>query len=145
MIVAAEVATFGVPEVKRGLFAAAGGVYRLPRVLPRNIALEMILTGDPITATRAHALGLVNRIVATAEDVLPAAFALARTIASNSPNALRVSLALARQAHDASDVVSRQRSDAAITSVMQHPDSREGALAFVEKRPAVWAVPRSSL
>ena len=94
LAVVAETATFGLPEVKRSLVAAAGGVFRLPRALPKAIALEMIATGEPIPAARAAQLGLVNGVVPAAE-VRPAALALARKVCANAPIAVRESLAIA--------------------------------------------------
>jgi len=88
MIVASDDASFGLPEVTRGLIAAAGGLYRLPRALPRAVALELIATGERLTADRALALGLVNRVVPK-ERTLPASLELAGTIARNAPLAVR--------------------------------------------------------
>src|SRR5258708_5588431 len=99
LAVAAETATLGLPEVKRSLVAGAGGVFRLPRALPRAIALEMIATGDPISAARAGQFGLVNAVV-PASEVIAAALALARRVAVNAPIAVREALGVARQAYD---------------------------------------------
>src|SRR3954447_14696281 len=95
LAVVAGTATFGLPEVKRSLVAAAGGVFQLPRALPRAIALQMIATGEPITAARAAQFGLVNEVVPAAE-VQAAALALGRKVCSNAPVAVRESLAIAR-------------------------------------------------
>src|SRR5438552_10099631 len=90
LIVASSRAAFGLPEVKRSLVAAAGGLFRLPRALPRNVALEIVLTGDPIDAERAYALGLANQLVEPGE-ALDAALALAERIRGNAPLAARAS------------------------------------------------------
>ena len=87
LIVAARGARLGIPEVKRSLVAAGGGLLRLPRALPRNVAMELALTGDPIDAERAHELGLVNRLAEPGE-ALDVALELAETIAANGPLAL---------------------------------------------------------
>jgi enoyl-CoA hydratase len=137
MIGATDATRFGLPEVKRGLFAAAGGVQRLPRALPRNIALEMIATGEPLDAARAYAFGLVNHLVA-ADDLLPAALRLAGTIAGNAPVSVVESLKLARIASEHKDAEMSALSAATARVVMKTADSREGPRAFVEKRAPVW-------
>src|SRR3954471_9207063 len=90
LVVASTEARFGIPEVKRSLVAAAGGLFRLPRALPKNVAMELALTGDPIDAERAHALGLVNELVEPG-TALEAALALAERINANAPVAVRQS------------------------------------------------------
>jgi enoyl-CoA hydratase len=137
MIVASPAASFGLPEVKRGLFAAAGGVQRLPRALPRNIALEMIASGEPLPAERAYALGLANHLVASAE-VIDTAMRLAIVIAGNAPVSVVESLKLARIASEHSEEEMRARATIAARVVMRTEDSREGPRAFVEKRAPVW-------
>jgi enoyl-CoA hydratase/carnithine racemase len=137
LIVAGEAAGFGLPEVKRGLIAAAGGLYRLPRALPRAVALELILTGDVLDAPRAAALGLVNRLV-PAGRARDAALDLAQIIAGNAPAAVRESLALARLAADRPEAESRAASAAARLRIQATDDYREGPRAFVEKRPPLW-------
>ena len=137
MVVAARDAVFGLPEPKRGLLAAAGGAYRLPRAIPRAIALEMLTTGATIDAQRAHELGLVNRVVALAE--LPdAALALAAQVAANAPLSVRESLAIGRAAAEWDEAALRRFSAEATARVMASDDAREGPRAFVEKRPPVW-------
>ncbi|UHC15299.1 enoyl-CoA hydratase-related protein [Methylobacterium currus] len=138
LIVAGEGASFGLPEVTRGLVAAAGGLYRLPRALPKAIALELILTGARLEAARAHALGLVNRLVppGSARDE---AVALATGIAGNAPLAVRESLAVARLAPDVDEAGLRAASAAARARVQASEDYREGPRAFVEKRPPRWS------
>lgn len=137
MIVASEQARFGLPEVKRGLFAAAGGVYRLPRLLPRNIGLELVATGDPLDGARAYALGLANRL-APIGGVKDAALELARAIAANAPVSVRESLKVARQAQDLTEAELKPISDAATGRVFSSEDAMEGPVAFLEKRAPVW-------
>ncbi|SEP29285.1 short chain enoyl-CoA hydratase [Methylobacterium sp. ap11] len=137
LIVAGEGSDFGLPEVRRGLIAAAGGLYRLPRALPRAVALEMILTGATLDAPRAHAFGLVNRVV-PAGLAQEEAVALALTIAANAPLAVRESLAVARLASDADEAALKAASAAARARIQSSEDYREGPRAFVEKRPPRW-------
>ena len=134
LIVAAPAARFGLPEVKRGLIASAGGLYRLPRALPPAIAREMILTGEPISAERALQLGMVNVLTSDAAGLLPAAQALAARITVNAPVAVRESLGVARRALDATDQQLRQASEEAGARNMQSEDFKEGPRAFIEKR-----------
>jgi enoyl-CoA hydratase/carnithine racemase len=137
MIVASEDASFGLPEVKRGLFAGGGGVYRLPQVLPRNVALELIATGDVLTAQRAKTFGLANYVVPS-DEVLNAALALARTIALNAPLSVRASLNVARLASEMPGSDLRALSLARAESISHTHDAIEGPRAFLEKRAAVW-------
>lgn len=137
MIVADPGARFGLPEVKRGLFAAANGVFRLVRALPRNIAIEVILSGDPISAQRAFDLGLINRIAPT-EDVRDEARKLADAIAVNAPLSVRESLRVARLAFDLDEDGLREESRKAAATTFSSDDAREGPRAFLEKRPPVW-------
>jgi len=137
MAVAAEGATFGLPEVKRSLVAAAGGVFRLPRALPRAIAFEMIATGEPITGARAAMLGLVNA-AAPAERVMEQALALAARITVNAPIAVRESLAIARQALDLDDDALWALSGEASRAIRETEDFQEGPRAFIEKRAPRW-------
>jgi enoyl-CoA hydratase/carnithine racemase len=137
LAVAADTVNFGLPEVKRSLVAGAGGVFRLPRALPRAIALQMIATGEPIPAARAAHFGLVNEVVPAAE-VRAAALALARKVCVNAPIAVRESLAVARQAADLDEAALWEISRAASTRIRQTEDFQEGPRAFVEKRPPRW-------
>jgi enoyl-CoA hydratase/carnithine racemase len=137
MIVAAESARFGLPEVKRGLFAGAGGVFRLTRRLPAAIAYELVATGDPIDAPRAHALGLANRCVPAAQ-VFEEAVALAKAIAVNAPLSVRESLKVARMSFDAAEEELWKVSRATSAKVFSSEDAREGPVAFLEKRAPVW-------
>jgi len=137
LAVAAETANFGLPEVKRSLVAGAGGVFRLPRAIPKAIALEMIATGDPIPAARAAQFGLVNAAV-PASEVIAAALALARRVTVNAPIAVRESLGVARQAHDLTEAKLWDVCAAASRRVIATEDFKEGPRAFVEKRPPNW-------
>ncbi|WP_424138287.1 enoyl-CoA hydratase-related protein [Roseomonas chloroacetimidivorans] len=137
MVVAVEGATFGLPEVKRSLVALAGGVQRLPRALPRNLALEMIATGEPIDARRAAAHGLVSRVVPAAE-LREAALALAGTIARNAPLAVRESLAIARRSAELDEATMAAMGQETRKRIYASEDYREGPRAFVEKREPRW-------
>lgn len=138
LIVASTQAAFGLPEVKRSLVAAAGGLFRLPRALPRNVALEVVLTGDPIPAERAHALGLVNQLVEPGQAV-EAAFALAERIAANAPVAVWESRKVVLKAElGATDDELWNESGSAFGRVAQTEDFAEGPRAFIEKRAPVW-------
>ena len=137
MIVASEGGGFGLPEVTRGLAAAAGGVFRLPRALPRAIAMELIATGDRLSSERASALGMVNRL-ASPGKVLNEALAMAEKIAANAPLAVRESLIIARTAFDLDEAMLRCLSNDAQERLSQTEDFREGPLAFIEKRAPVW-------
>jgi enoyl-CoA hydratase/carnithine racemase len=138
MIIASTNAKFGLPEVKRGLFAAAGGVFRLPKSLPRVLANELVVTGDPITADKALAFGLVNDVVAP-EELTNAALALAQRIAANAPISVRESLKLARGAANGGEEAHWKQSNAAMMRVMTSADAREGPRAFMEKRAPNWS------
>lgn len=137
MIVAADDAVFSLPEVTRGLIAAAGGVYRLARFLPRALALELIATGQRIDAHRAAAFGLVNRVV-PGEQIVASALSLASAIAANAPVAVRTSLGIARQAYDHNDATLCRLSMEGQQRVMQTEDFQEGPRAFLEKRTPRW-------
>jgi enoyl-CoA hydratase len=137
LVVAAEGARFGIPEVKRGLMAAAGGLIRLPKRIPLAIALELAMTGDPIDAPRALQLGLVNRVV-PAGQVIDEAIALAERIGENSPVAVRNSRQLVREAAEMSEADGWRRTLELMMPVFESGDAIEGATAFAEKRPPVW-------
>jgi enoyl-CoA hydratase/carnithine racemase len=135
VVVAAETASFGLPEVKRGLFAAGGGVFLSTRI-PLAVALELTLTGDLIDAPRALSLGLINQVVPPG-DVLDAAVALAERIARNGPLALRATKELVRTA--STDLATARRLAADWQpKVFGSEDAKEGATAFIEKRDPVW-------
>lgn len=137
IIVAARSASFALPEVKRGLIAAAGGVLRLPRRLPYHVAMELALTGAAFDAGTAHQWGLVNRL-AEPGDALAVAKQLASQIAENGPLAIRETKHLIAQSDEwtLSESFERQREYTA--RVMQSEDAREGARAFAEKRAPAW-------
>ncbi|WP_050759386.1 enoyl-CoA hydratase-related protein [Luminiphilus syltensis] len=137
MVVAAEHATFGLPEVKVGVAALAGGIYRLPRAIPRAIAMEMIATGAPISARRGYELGLINRVV-PADQLIEEAMGLARQIAANAPISVLESLQLARQTYDKTEAELLDMNAAVQQRVMSTEDAKEGSTAFVEKRKPVW-------
>lgn len=137
LVVAAENATFGLPEVKRGLFAASGGVLRLPRMISRARALELLLTGEVIDAPTAHAWGLINRVVPL-EHLMGAARDLAGRICANAPLAVRETLALARAAFALPEGQLQARNEAAWARIAASDDAREGPRAFAEKRPPSW-------
>jgi enoyl-CoA hydratase/carnithine racemase len=138
LIVATEAAQFGLPEVKRGLVAAAGGVLRLPRRLPRNVAMQIALTGEPISAHEAQAFGLVNQVV-PAGTAVAAALALAKRIAANAPLAVRTSKYLLDASAEWPEAEMFARQTPHTDAVRSSGDAAEGARAFVEKRPPVWA------
>ncbi len=137
LIVAARGARLGIPEVKRSLVAAGGGLLRLPRVLPRNIAMQLALTGDPIDAERGFELGLVNRLTEPGA-ALEGALELAAAIAVNGPLGLAASKRILNESLQwpESEFFARQGEIAG--PVMASQDAREGATAFAEKRPPVW-------
>ncbi|MBB4660636.1 crotonase/enoyl-CoA hydratase family protein [Conexibacter arvalis] len=140
LAVMSEEASLGLPEVRRGLIAAAGGLLRLPRQLPPKVAAEALLAGGPIDAETALRWGLVNRVVPAAE-VLDAALALAREIAANAPLAVRASKRIAhRWAGDGSDWDRGDwaRVSRAFDALQASDDAREGARAFAEKRAPRW-------
>jgi enoyl-CoA hydratase/carnithine racemase len=137
MIVASEGTMFGLPEVKRGLVAAAGGLYRLPRMLPKPLAVELIATGRMIAAERLSELGMINRLAAKG-GAIESAMQLAAEICANAPLAIRESLAVARQALDREDRDLRMLSDEAQERIMATEDFREGPRAFIEKRAPRW-------
>jgi enoyl-CoA hydratase len=137
LIVAARGARLGVPEVKRSLVAAAGALLRLPRVLPRSVAMELALTGDPIDAERGYELGMVNRLTEPGK-ALDAALELAEAIAANGPLALAATKRILTESVDwpSSEFFARQGEIAG--PVMGSEDAQEGAKAFAEKRAPVW-------
>jgi enoyl-CoA hydratase len=138
LVVAAEGATFGLPEVKRSLAAAAGGLFRVGRRIPLNLAMELALTGDPMTAARAHALGLVNVLCADgqAQDT---ALALAGRIAANAPLAIRQARKIVAVSPYITETEGWRLSAEAERALMGSGDQVEGVRAFIEKRPPNWA------
>jgi enoyl-CoA hydratase len=137
LVVASTSATFGIPEVKRSLVAGAGGLFRLGRKIPLNIAMELTLTGDPIDATRAHHFGLVNRLVEPGQ-ALDEAIKLAEQVCANAPVAVRESRKIVLEATNAPDDVGWAMSAHGMGVAMSSEDFSEGLTAFIEKRPPVW-------
>ena len=137
LIVAAKGARLGIPEVKRSLVAAGGALLRLPRTMPRNVAMELALTGDLIEAERAHELGLVNRL-ADPGQALDTALQLAETIAANGPLALAATKRIMVESADWPDAEYFNRQREIIEPVFNSEDAREGATAFAERRDPVW-------
>ena len=140
LAVASAEAVFGLPEVKRGIIAGAGGVFRLPAAIPGKVALELIFTGEPISAQRALDLGLVNHVVPQ-DEVLDRALKLAHAIAANAPLAVQASKRVAKHIIDGTvipeaaswNLSARERAD-----VRSSEDAKEGPRAFAEKREPVW-------
>jgi crotonobetainyl-CoA hydratase len=140
LVVAADTATFGLPEVKRGILAAAGGAFRLPAQIPPKIAMEMMLTGEPVSAARAHELGLVNRVVPL-DRVVAAALELAEVIGLNAPLSVRASKRIARSILDGqvpAEDGSWDQTQAEMAALSATADAAEGRRAFAEKRPPDW-------
>jgi len=136
MAVVSEDATFGLPEVKRALFPAGGGVF-LSRRIPMAVALELTLTGDTIGAARALALGLVNEVVPY-KDVLGQAVALAERVTANGPLAVQAIKTLVRAAAEQPPAEVWERQAQLQPQIFGSADAREGATAFIEKRAPVW-------
>ena len=141
LVVAVGTATFGLPEVKRGVYAGAGGAFRLPRQIPTKIAMEAMFTGRPITAARAHELGLLNAL-APADQLMSTALDLADAINANAPLSVQATKRIALGIDD--QQVSAERDDWARTgregdALSASEDMREGMLVFAEKREPRWA------
>ncbi len=140
LVIAGKSASFGLPEVKRGIYAGAGGAFRLPEQLPWKVALELLFTGDSIDADTAARYGLVNRVVPDA-DVLAEALALAGRIAANAPLSVQTSKRLAYGAVDgtvAADAPRWEHNARESAALMASADAKEGPTAFAEKRTPVW-------
>ena len=137
LVVASRESRFGIPEVKRNLVAAAGGGFRLPRVLPKNVATELGITGDPINAQRAYDLGLVNEL-AEPGTALEAALALAGRVTANAPLAVQQTLRLMAELKDADDAKGIEESGRAMIALASSEDFTEGLTAFIEKRQPEW-------
>jgi enoyl-CoA hydratase len=136
LVVASVDAVFGIPEVKRSLIAAGGGVLRLGWKLPPNVAMECALTGDPLTAEAAHRYGLVNELTEPGAAV-EAAFALAERVCANAPVAVRESRRLVAAA-DPADPDGWRAMEEGLGRIVGSEDYREGLEAFAEKRPPSW-------
>jgi enoyl-CoA hydratase len=138
LIVASTTARFGIPEVKRCLVAAGGGLFRLPRKIPFNLAMELALTGDPIDAERAHHFGLVNYLCEPG-SALDAARELASRIEANAPVAVRASRRVILAAATEDEKTGWRLSGQAMAEAMSSEDMKEGLTAFIDKRPPNWA------
>lgn len=140
LVVASESAVFGLPEVKRGLIAGAGGVFRIVDALPRKLAFELLFTGEPITAAEALKWGMVNQVVPDG-TALDAALALAERITVNAPLSVQASKRIACGADDGvitDEEAKWARMSREFGSVLKSEDAKEGPLAFAQKRPPVW-------
>jgi enoyl-CoA hydratase len=137
LIVAAKGTKLGIPEVKRSLVAAGGGLLRLPRLLPRAVAFEMALTGDPILAERAYELGMVNRLTEPG-GALDGALELAAAITPNAPLGLAGSKRILNESQDWPVAEFFERQQAISGPIFDSEDAKEGASAFAEKRAPVW-------
>jgi enoyl-CoA hydratase len=137
LVVASSTASFGLPEVKRGLMPDFGGAFRLGRMLPANIAREMLLTGDDLDAARGERIGFVNVVTAPGQ-ALAGALALAERITANAPLAVRASLNIVNTEVNGDETESWRRSDAAHARLQKTADFSEGIKAFFERRPPRW-------
>ncbi|OBG98885.1 enoyl-CoA hydratase [Mycobacterium sp. E3251] len=140
LVVADERAKFGLPEVKRGLIAAAGGVFRIVQQLPRKVGMELLLTGEPITASDAFEWGLINQVVEEG-TVLEAALALAARVTVNAPLSVQASKRIAYGVDDGvvtDEEAGWQRTMKEMGTLLRSEDAKEGPLAFAEKREPVW-------
>jgi len=137
LIVTADNAKFGIPEVKRGLAAAAGGLMKLPRQIPPRLAMEMALTGDFISAEKAAEMGLVNEVV-PAGTALEAAKALAGRIVANGPLAVAISKQVILESGDWSSTEMWAKQQELVMPVFGSEDAIEGSVAFAEKRAPNW-------
>lgn len=137
LVVAAEGARFGLPEVARGVLPTCGGLFRSLHALPANVARELVLTAEPIGAERAHALGLVNR-VAPPGQALAAARALAQQVAAHAPLAVQASLSAMNTVLGAVDALGWELTARALEAIADSEDLQEGLRAFFERRPPRW-------
>jgi enoyl-CoA hydratase len=137
LVVASTTAWFGLPEVKRGLMPDFGGAFRAARVLPPNVARELLLTGDGLTAERAERLGFVN-VLTEPGGALDAAVALAERVCANAPRAVREALAVSREVVASDEERLWSVSNEAHARLVVTEDVREGITAFFERRPPVW-------
>jgi enoyl-CoA hydratase len=137
LVVASRTAEFGLPEVKRGLMPDFGGAFRISRVLPLNVAREMLLTGDRLSAERGERLGFVN-VLTEPGGALAGALELASRITANAPLAVREALGIVNGEAVGDEAASWERSDAAHGRLLESDDVREGIAAFFERRPPRW-------
>jgi crotonobetainyl-CoA hydratase len=140
LVVAADHAQFGLPEVKRGIYAAAGGAFRIAQQLPIKVAMEILLTGEPFSAQRALELGFANRVVPL-DELMETAIDLANRISVNAPLSVQASKRIAMGISGgaiASDAAFWEANNREGRVVMQSQDAKEGPLAFAQKRQPVW-------
>lgn len=137
LIVATEASKLGLPEVKRGLVAVGGGLFRLPARVPYHVVMELALTGELVPAQRMLELGLITRVVPTGE-ALNAAVELAERIAANAPLAVVATKQILRAARDWSEAEAWTEQRNLARTALKSEDAKEGARAFAEKRPPVW-------
>ncbi|WP_163713439.1 crotonase/enoyl-CoA hydratase family protein [Mycobacterium timonense] len=137
LIVASKDSAFGIPEVKRGLVAGGGGLLRLPQRIPSAIAMELALTGENLSADRAHALGMVN-VLADPGSALDAAIELAEKIAANGPLAVAATKQIIVESRGWSPDTMFAEQNKLLAPVFSSNDAKEGAIAFAEKRPPKW-------
>jgi enoyl-CoA hydratase len=137
LIVASTDAAFGIPEVKRGLVAGGGGLLRLPERIPYAIAMELALTGDNLSAQRAHELGLVN-VLTEPGKALDAAIALAEKITANGPLAVAATKRIITESRGWSPDTMFAEQVKILAPIFMSNDAKEGAIAFAEKRPPRW-------
>lgn len=137
LVVAGRTAKFGIPEVKRGLVAAGGGAVLIPQRIPLAVAMEFVLTGDPVTAERAAEVGLITQVVDEG-TALDASLALAERIAANAPLAIQASKEIARRAAEWTGELAWSEPAKIYLPVFESEDAKEGARAFAEKRSPVW-------
>jgi enoyl-CoA hydratase len=138
LVVAADTARFGLPEVGIGVIPTCAGIFRGPRALPLNLARQLILTGQPITAARAYEVGFVN-VLAAAGEAASEAVSLAQAICRNAPVSVQACLAAVNDIVATGDELGWQQTQQAMTAVLASDDTREGVNAFLEKRPPVWS------
>lgn len=137
LIVASRTASFGIPEVKRGLIAAAGGLMRLPRQIPRKLAMELALTGEFMSAQRAYELGLVNRLTEPG-TALTEALHLASLIVANAPLSVAASKRIILDSENWASTEQFEKQQPIVARIFESEDAQEGATAFAEKRPPEW-------
>ncbi|WP_297595674.1 crotonase/enoyl-CoA hydratase family protein [Mycobacterium sp.] len=137
LIVASKDSAFGIPEVKRGLVAGGGGLLRLPQRIPSAIAMQLALTGENLSAERAHALGMVN-VLADPGSALDAAIELAEKIAANGPLAVAATKQIIVESRGWSPETMFAEQNKLLAPVFSSNDAKEGAIAFAEKRPPKW-------
>jgi len=137
LVLAGHTASFGLPEPRRGVIATCGGLFRTQRALPSNIAKEMLLSGEPLTAERAHQLGFVN-VLAEEGQVLGAARELAARICRNAPISVRESLVALERMNSADDERAWEITQEAMAATLTSQDAAEGVAAFFERREARW-------